>query len=58
MEEERARVDVTLGLLAGRGTLRHRWARLVFRLTNLPVYAERVARHGFVTFDGLIGRAG
>ena len=58
MEEERARVDVKLGLLAGRRTVRHRWARLVFRLTNLPLYAERVARHGFVTFDELIDRAG
>lgn len=31
-------------------TLHHRWARLVFRLANLPVYGERIARHGFITF--------
>jgi hypothetical protein len=30
----------------------------VFRLTNLPLSAERVVRHGFVTFDELIDRAG
>lgn len=58
MEDERARVDLKLGLRAKQRTLRHRWARLVFRLTNLPIYAERVARHGFVTFDELLGRAG
>ena len=58
MEAERARVDVKLGLLAPRQTLRHRWARCVFRVTNLPIYAERVARFGFVTFDELIARTG
>ena len=55
---ERARVDEKLGLLASRITLRHRWARLIFRGANLPIYAERVARHGFVSFDELLARAG
>jgi hypothetical protein len=58
MTAERTLVDEKLGLLAGRRTLWHWWARWVFRVTNLPLYAERVARHGFVTFDELIGRAG
>lgn len=58
MEEERARVDLKLGLLAKQRTMRHSWARLVFRLTNLPIYVERVARHGFMTFDELLDRAG
>lgn len=58
MEAERAQVDLKLGLLTERRTVRHRWARLVFRVTNLPIYAERVARHGLVTFDELIRRAG
>ncbi len=56
--EERARVDRKLGLLAGRLTARHRWARLAFRAANLPVYAERVARHGFLSFDELLERGG
>ena len=58
MTAERAQVDAALGLLATRRTFRHRWARLIFRLSNLPVYAERAARHGFLTFDELIARAG
>ena len=58
MTAERAQVDADLGLLATRRTSRHRWARLIFRLTNFPIYAERVARHGFLTFDELIARAG
>lgn len=58
MEAERQRVDEKLGLRlppASPGALR---ARLVFRLANLPVYAERVIRHGFVSFDELLVRAG
>lgn len=56
MLEERRRVDHKLGLLAGRLTPRHYWARLVFRMANLPVYAGRIARHGFVSFDELLER--
>jgi hypothetical protein len=43
-------------LPAERITLRHRWARLVFRAANVPVYAERVARHGFITFGEQLAR--
>ncbi len=56
MLAERARVDDKLGLLVPRLAFRHRWARLVFRAANLSVYAERVARHGFVSFDELLKR--
>ena len=58
MIEERARVDEKLGLRAGPLTVRHRWARLVFRAANLPVYAGRILRHGFVSFDQLLERRG
>lgn len=58
MMAERMRVDEKLGLLAPRQTWRHRWARLVFRAANLPVYAGRIRRHGFVSFDELLERAG
>jgi glycosyltransferase involved in cell wall biosynthesis len=58
MDEERKRVDKQLGLLAERFTARHHWARLVFRVANLPVYAGRIARHGFVSFDELLERGG
>jgi len=57
MIEERSRVDEKLGLLEPRKTFRHRWARLAFRIANLPVYIERIARHGFVSFDQLLERA-
>lgn len=50
MLEEHHRLYRKLKLPADRITWRHRWARLVFRIANLPVYAERVARHGFITF--------
>ena len=58
MIEERARVDEKLGLRAGPLTFRHWWARLVFRAANLPVYAGRILRHGFVSFDQLLERGG
>ncbi len=58
MIAERTRVDEKLGLRAGPLTLQHRWARLVFRTANLPVYAGRIFRHGFVSFDQLLERGG
>ncbi len=58
MNEERMRVDQQLGLLRPRLTPGDRWARLVFRTANLPVYAERIARHGFISFDQLLERVG
>jgi len=48
MNAERAQVDLKLALL---GPERHRWARFRFRLANLPVYAERILRHGWMSFD-------
>jgi hypothetical protein len=50
MLEEHHRVYNKHRLPAERVTWRHRWARFVFRVVNLPVYAERIARHGFITF--------
>lgn len=58
MNAERARVDAMLGLRDGPTGRERRWARWVFRLSNLPIYATRVARFGFLTFDELIERAG
>lgn len=58
MLEERARVDEQLGLVAAKLTARHHWAKLVFRAANLPVYVGRIFRHGFVSFDELLERAG
>jgi hypothetical protein len=55
---ERARVDQKLGLLTSGMTLRHRWVRWRFRGANLCVYAERIARHGLVSFNELLTRAG
>lgn len=57
MDLERRRVDEKLQLLRQPG--RHeRWARLVFRTSNLAVYAERVARHGFLSYDEMLARIG
>jgi hypothetical protein len=57
MSAERDRVDGQLRLIAPRLSARHHWARLILRAANLPVYAGRVARHGFVSFDELLERA-
>lgn len=57
MIAERTRVDEKLGLRTAL-TARHLWARLLFRLANLPVYAGRILRHGFVSFDELLARKG
>ncbi len=43
-------------LAAERITLAHRWARFVFRLANVPVYAERIARYGFIGFGEQLAR--
>jgi glycosyltransferase involved in cell wall biosynthesis len=58
MRAERMRVDEKLGLLAGETGRRRRWARLVFRATNVVAYGERIARHGFISFDELLTRGG
>jgi GT2 family glycosyltransferase len=54
MQAERVRVDEKLGLLHGPSRAERLWARLVFRLTNAPVYAGRIARHGFRRFDDVL----
>ncbi|MBS0664177.1 MAG: hypothetical protein JSR48_13005 [Verrucomicrobia bacterium] len=54
MVAERAQVDEKLGLLAGQSAFRRRWARLRFRIANLPAYVERVVRFGPVSFDALL----
>ncbi len=58
MVAERARVDEKLGLLVPPAGVSLRWARWRFRLANLGVYAERIRRHGWVTFDELLERGG
>jgi glycosyltransferase involved in cell wall biosynthesis len=50
MLQEHHRVYDKHKLPAERIMWRHRWARLVFRIANIPVYLERIARHGFITF--------
>lgn len=58
MIAERARVDEKLGLLAPlpAGVLRR--ARWRFRIANLAIYVGRIRRHGFVSFDEVLERAG
>lgn len=56
MQAESDRAHAKLGLPAPHITLAHRWARLVFRTTNLPVYLERIARHGPISFGELLAR--
>lgn len=55
---ERHRVDEKLGLRATGLGPAHRRARWAFRLANLGRYAERILRHGFVSFDELLEREG
>lgn len=58
MMNERALVDEMLGLLAPQSAGNLRWARMRFRFANLLIYAERMRRHGFLTFDQVLERAG
>ncbi|MDP3069240.1 MAG: hypothetical protein Q8N18_03080 [Opitutaceae bacterium] len=58
MIAERTRVDEKLGLCAALPAAELRRARRRFRWSNLAIYAERIARHGFVTFDELLERGG
>lgn len=58
MVAERALVDERLGLLKGVDSKEKRRARLWFRWANAWVYAERIARHGWVSFDELLTRGG
>jgi hypothetical protein len=58
MIAERARVDEKLGLIGRRPAGPMRLARWRFRWANLPIYTERIRRHGFLTFDELLARVG
>ena len=58
MNAERNRVDAKLHLLAERRTWRHRWAKAVFRASNLPAYLGRIWRYGPISFDQLLERGG
>jgi glycosyltransferase involved in cell wall biosynthesis len=58
MMVERARVDEKLGLLDPPFGQSMRKARWHFRLANLPIYAERIVRHGFVSFDEMLEHSG
>jgi GT2 family glycosyltransferase len=53
---ERRRVDEKLGLLTSVPAVQRLGARLIFRASNFPLYLERIARHGFVSFDELLER--
>jgi hypothetical protein len=57
MVAERSAVDAKLGLIGCEPGLRRWLARLAFRETNLPIYVERVVRHGFVSFDELLAQS-
>jgi len=56
MEAERKKVDEKLGLRAKRKQGRHLLALMIFRVWNLPVYAGRVRRFGFVSFNEAMRR--
>lgn len=58
MIAERKRVDEKLGLLAPQPPAVLRSARWRFRLANLAIYAERIRRHGFLSFDEMLERVG
>ena len=58
MIAERARVDEKLGLLAPPREQSMRQARWRFRFANLAIYATRISRHGFVSFDEMLERLG
>ena len=58
MIAERARVDEKLGLLAPLPAAEMRRARWRFRFANLAIYAGRIRRHGFVSFDEVLERIG
>jgi glycosyltransferase involved in cell wall biosynthesis len=57
MVAERAAVDAKLGLVGCEPRLRRLVARMAFRTENLPIYVERVLRHGWVSFDELLSQA-
>jgi hypothetical protein len=56
MQAEHDRMHLKLALKPARFTLRHRAARLIFFAANVPVYLERIWRHGFITFGEVLAR--
>lgn len=54
MLAERKRVDDKLRLAPPEISLKHRMAALMFRLSNTPVYAHRIMRHGWARFDDIL----
>jgi hypothetical protein len=58
MLAERDRVDVKLGLRGVPGWWRCHSAMAVFRISNIPVYLDRIRRYGFITFDDMLTRVG
>ncbi|MES2696140.1 MAG: hypothetical protein V4773_21895 [Verrucomicrobiota bacterium] len=58
MDAERTLVDERLKLREGGTPLARRWARWRFRVANAMIYAERIRRHGLVSFDTLLERGG
>ena len=58
MSAERVRVDEKLGLRVPLQAGVQRRARWRFRLANLAIYAERIRRHGFLSFDEMLERVG
>lgn len=56
MLEEHHRLYNKLRLPAPRILLRHRLARFLFCCANAPVYAERIARHGFIRFGDVLAK--
>jgi len=58
MEAERLQVDEKLRLRTPPAAPAAWQARLAFRGANAPAYIERILRHGFVSFDELLTRAG
>lgn len=56
MLAEHHRVYNKLKLPAPRINVGHRLARMLFCFANVPGYAERIARHGFLTFGEVLAR--
>lgn len=56
MQAEHERMERKIPLRASRLGWRHRVARAVFRAANAPVYAERIARFGFIGFGEVLAR--
>ena len=56
MKAEHQRMEQKIPLRAARRGWRQVGARIVFRLANVPVYVERIARFGFIGFGEVLAR--